>query len=262
VKGLTLNAIKAVEKMIDNKFDSIALNFLGIIPNQVKSKKITFTIKNDSLVSLFARSLGSVEPTKEENDLLKVILNIANGYIESLKERTKARIVNDVDAYIKDQKGKDISLKDIREIMSTEMGKAKNHFKMIANNESNKCINYGMAMRISKMAERSGQEDPTIFFRVTIDDVTGPEEFVLHLLPDKITPRVWKLSEVKNGYHKRGDPNPNYSGLHVNCRCKISYLAPDFGFDKNGKVTFKGIGYDEFESQRAEYGLPRDTKEK
>ena len=87
--------------------------------------------------------------------------------------------------------------------------------------------------------------------------LTGSEEFVLHLLPDKKTPRLWKLSEIGHEYHKKGDPNPKLPGLHPNCRCKLTYLAQGFGFDKDGKVTWKGVDHDELEFQRKEYGKPR-----
>ena len=105
--------------------------------------------------------------------------------------------------------------------------------------------------------EEKKEKDPTVFFIVTIDDVTGPEEFVLHLLPDGKTPRVWKLSEIGSAYHKVGDSNPKFPGLHPNCRCKLTYLAAGWGFDDAGYIKFIGLDHDEFKAQREEYGLPR-----
>jgi hypothetical protein len=98
-----------------------------------------------------------------------------------------------------------------------------------------------------------------VFFIVTIDDVTGSEEFALHLLPDRKTPRLWKLSEIGHEYHKKGDNNPKLAGLHPNCRCKLTYLANGFGFDEDGKVTYKSSEYNALEEQRKEFGLPRST---
>jgi hypothetical protein len=118
----------------------------------------------------------------------------------------------------------------------------------------------GTAMQISKVGAANGEEDPTVFFIVTIDDVTGSEEFVLHLLPDRKTPRVWKLSEIGNEYHKKGDSNPKFAGLHPNCRCKLTYLAKGYGFNADGKVTYIGKDHDEFAIQREQYGLPREEE--
>ena len=95
-----------------------------------------------------------------------------------------------------------------------------------------------------------------VFFSVIIDDVTGKEEFKLHLLPDRKTPRVWFLSEIGAEYHKKGDSNPKLAGLHPNCRCKLTYLAPGWGFTKDGKVTYIGPDHDEISKQREEYGKP------
>ena len=92
---------------------------------------------------------------------------------------------------------------------------------------------------------------------MTVDDVTGPEEFVLHLLKDRKTPRLWKLSEVGSDYHKKGDSEPKFAGLHPNCRCKLTYLAKGFGFDAAGEVKYIAPDHDEFKVQRKEYGKPR-----
>jgi len=130
---------------------------------------------------------------------------------------------------------------------------------MIANSESNKTANVGTALQISKVGESNGEDDPTVFFIVTVDDVTGPEEFVLHLLKDRKTPRLWKLSEIGHEYHKKGDNNPKMAGLHPNCRCKLTYMARGFGFDDDGNVTYKSSDYDALKEQRKEFGLPRST---
>lgn len=245
--------------MVSERFDKISLDFLGLVPKINKNKKIIFSTQKNSLISLFLQALGTRDPNKEEEDTLKVLLRIANGYVDALKERTQARITNNINSYVMDQnsKGKPISLGKTKNIFREEMDKAGKHFKLIANSESNKAANVGTALQISKVGESNGEEDPTVFFIVTVDDVTGPEEFVLHLLPDRKTPRLWKLSEIGSTYHKKGEPNPKLSGLHPNCRCKITYLAKGFGFDEDGKVTWKGLDWDEFAYQREKYGKPR-----
>ena len=230
-----------------------------MVPKLTKEKRIVFSTAKNSLTSLFLQALGSRDPNKPEEDTLKVILRIASGYTDALRDRTTARVIQSIDGYVREQtlKEKPVKADKVREMVETEMGKAKNHFKLIANTESNKAANTGTALQIQKIGDQKGEKDPVCFFIVTRDDVTGSEEFVLHLLKDKMTPRLWKLSEIGSGYHKKGEKNPKLAGLHPNCRCKLTYLAKGFGFDHKGEVKYIGPDHDEFKIQRKEYGLPR-----
>lgn len=71
----------------------------------------------------------------------------------------------------------------------------------------------------------------------------------LHMLPDGNTPKVWKMSELSMGWHKRGDDKPSCNGEHPFCRCSITQLPPGWGF-KNGFISFIGLEHDEWKSQR------------
>lgn len=259
MKGLPIKAFEAIERMIKNRFDLISMRFLGIIPEKKKTKQIIFSATKDNLISLFLQALGTKKPNSIEEQTLKTMIRVASGYLDALRDRSTAKIMHDIDSHVMTQslKNKSVSINQIDKIVSKEMGKAGNHIKMIVNAESNKAANTGTALQISKLSEKRGEGDPTVFFIVTVDDVTGPEEFILHLLPDRKTPRLWKLSEIGAEYHKVGDPNPKLAGLHPNCRCKLTYLAPNWGFDSNGKIKFIGLDHDEFKKQREKHGLPR-----
>ena len=259
MSALTLKAIRSIERLVDDHFDKISMEFLGIIPKMTQQKRIIFSTAQNSLVSLYSEALGNTNPNKNEENILKVMLRISNGYIDSLRDRTKSNIIEKINGYILDQEAKKetISLNKAKEMFRDEMEKAKKHFKLIANTESNKVTNTGTALQIAKIGKANNEEDPTVFFIVTIDDVTGSEEFVLHLLPDKKTPRVWKLSEISHEYHKKGDPTPSLAGLHPMCRCKISYLANGYGFNEEGKVVWKSENWNELQYQREKYGKPR-----
>jgi hypothetical protein len=69
-------------------------------------------------------------------------------------------------------------------------------------------------------------------------------------MPDKVTPRLFKLSELSAGYYKRGDTVPSILGQHPHCRCTIFYVPKDYGFDKKGHITFIGSGHNELDKQR------------
>lgn len=239
------------------------MNLLGIIPKTDNKKRIIFTSSKNNLMSLFLDALGSKTPNKDEEQVLRNHLRVAAGYVDALKERTQSRIINQSNAYAQEQqlKKENVKLGKIKTILVSEIDKAQNHMKLIANAESQKIANTGTALQIQKVAASNGVEDPVVFFNVTIDDVTGPYEFILHLLPDRKTPRLWKLSEVISDYYSNGGQYPSLCGLHVNCRCKLTYLPNSFGFDDGGFIKWKGNGHDEFQSQREKHGLP-DVPEK
>ena len=260
MKGLSLKGFEAIEEMIKNRFDSIAMQFLGLIPGKSKTKQIVFsTVPESSMISLFLKALGTQAPNKVEEQTLKTMLRVSNGYLDALRDRTAAKIMHEIESQAINASLKHVtaSTKKINGIINKEMGRAGSNLKLIVNSESNKAANTGTALQISKLSAEKGEDDPTVFFIVTIDDVTGPEEFQLHLLPDRKTPRLWKLSEIGAEYHKVGDPNPKLPGLHPNCRCKLTYLAKGWGFSSEGKVKFISLEHDEFKRQRAEYGRPR-----
>ena len=72
----------------------------------------------------------------------------------------------------------------------------------------------------------------------------------LHMMPDGVTPKVWKLSDVGSGYHKKGQSQPKVGGLHPHCRCMLTHLLSGYGFDASGRVTYIAAGHDEYENQR------------
>ena len=240
MRGLSFSALKKIAKLIDNHFDSIALDFLGLIPKS-KGSRIFFDAEPNSLVSLFLEALDTKSPTKTEEDTLKSILMIADGYVDALKERTKAQVLQDINAYVNDQKRqkKPINLTKVNKIFTEKIDKAKVHFEMIAGQESYKTKNVATALKFTRIGESLGEDDPTVFFVITRDEKTGPYEFILHTLPDKVTPRLWKLSEIQSSYYKPGDQYPSFSGLHPNCF--VGNSGVNIFCENKGYVNIKDI---------------------
>ena len=257
--GLNKKILDFIENVIGSQFDEFLVDFLGIIPKFDNKKKIILTSKKDSLTSLFINALGQKEPNKNEEEVLKTQLRVAAGYVDALKVRTQTRAMQAINAHAQEQEFKKESIRPsvVRNLVFKEMAAAQNHVKLIANTESTKCVNTGTALQIVKVAESNEDEKPVVFFNVVVDDVTGPEEFILHLLPDKKTPRLWYLSEIGAEYHKKGDSNPKLPGLHPNCRCKITYLPKGFGFNETGGIAWKKLDHDEITIQREKFPLPR-----
>lgn len=262
MKGLSIKAVQSIERLIKLKFDSLSTKFLGLIPRTDKDKNIVFSVSKQNVISLFLQSLGSKTPNRNEEQILKVLLRIASNYIDALRDRTVARVVQDIDSYVKNQNMKDrgVSGKRIKDIVNENMGKAKSHFNLIVEAEANKAANTGTTLQIAKIAEEKGEKDPTVFFIGAMDNKTCKWCKALFFLEDLKTPRLWKLSELNNGYYQPGDKYPTTLGLHPFCRHRITYLAKGWGFNANGNVTYMSLDYDEFKAQRSKYGLPNVPK--
>lgn len=119
----------------------------------------------------------------------------------------------------------------------------------IVESESTKLRNLGTMMDISRVAADLGDDDPTVFFIMVRDGATCKECVRLHTI-DGGAPRLWKFSELKQGYHKRGEDMPSAFGLHPHCRCTLTYLSKGFGFDKTGRLKYISENHDELSTQR------------
>lgn len=251
--GLSSSGKEAINKVVEDVFDTIALQFIGDIPRLKHKKLLIFnTQRNYGLANLFVEAMSNKSPNIIEQDALKSLLESSYGYIESLKSKTRSNITERVDGLVKESKarGDKATQAEIESVIQEEMTKAKAHMKAIAESESTKVRNVGSAMEISRVAASNGDSDPTVFFVVVKDGATCNECKRLHLNDDG-TPRVWKFSQLKQGYHKRGEDVPSAFGLHPHCRCTLTYLSAGFGFDKSGRVTFKTKGHDEHSKQNS-----------
>jgi len=257
MRGLSLKSITKIEKIIQDKFDKISIRLLGIIPKSNR-KRIIFSATKNNLISLFLQSLGTRNPNRIEERTLKIILGIAGGYVDALKKKTTSNLINQLNAYVNDsiKRNSSISNTKIKNIINEEIKKTTNHLKLITSAESNKAVNFGTALKIKKISKEKGEDDPIVFFVVTIDERNDPETYRLHLLPDRLTPRVYKLSELGTGYHKKGDLWPKIGGTNPNCRCFLTLLMPGWSF-KNGRIAYKSPNWNEFQHQRKKYGLPK-----
>jgi hypothetical protein len=251
VYGISSGGKEAISRIVEDLFDKIAVQFLGSVPKLSHKKTIFFNVKTGvSLANLFLEAMNNRSPNIFEQDALKSMLDSAYGYIDSLKSKTKSNVVEKVDGLVKEAKAKGLPLSqsEIDAAIKDELRKAKSQMKAIAESESTKFRNVGAMMDITKVAASQGDDDPLVFFVVVKDGATCKECMKLHLHPDG-TPRVWRFSELKQGYHKRGESFPSAFGLHPHCRCTLTYLAKGWGF-KKGHVSYVGHGHDEFARQR------------
>ena len=249
--GISSSGKEAIEVAISKMFDSLAYKFLGNIPKLQNKSPFYGSQSPFSLAHIFVQALDNKEPNHIERDVLRSILSSSYGYIEGLKNKTSSNVTEAVDALVKESKLKNeyVSSAQVADIISAEMDKARSHMKLIAEAETTKTRNMGHTMEILEDAKNEGIEDPTVFFIVVRDGLLCGECKRLHMLDDGITPRVFKMSELSMGYHKRGEDRPSACGEHPHCRCSLSQLMPGWGF-KAGYVSFIGQNYDEYKQQR------------
>jgi len=207
--------IDSISGFVDRLFDDMTVGFLGFNPS---TKRLTSRSK--SLVTLFMAGLGKQTLNDTEKEILKNTLQITYSYIDSIRSHTKARVLDKVSAYVKDaeKSGDQVLITRVREIVGGELAHAGQRMRLAVNTEANKIRNLSTAMKIERMANQRGIEDPNVFWVVTLDEATAERpEKTLHLIPGTSIPRVWKLSEFTSSYWRKGMEVPSIYGGHPHC---------------------------------------------
>ncbi len=249
--SITQDQAKKIKSIIERMFDNSVHDLLGT-DIFGKKKVIMFSQGKPSheIIKLFVEALGNRDPNKIEREALKHIIRTTQTYIESLKNKTISETLNIVNGSI----NKDgVSNQELFAKIKENLDKTAIHLKNIVETQTTTTRNVAKALTITKVGESNGVSDPIVFF---VLNRSGSKVFKHclnnHLLPDQITPRVFKLSEVGHEFLTHADREAgkiSLSGQHVSCKCQISYLPPNFGF-KNGSIAWKGLGYNEIEEQR------------
>jgi LAGLIDADG-like domain len=230
--GISSNGKEALAKIVEEIFDQIALQFIGDIPQLQNKKRLVISSQpNLGLAHLFVQAMKNRTPDTIEQDALKSLLASSYGYIDSLKSKTSSNVTERLDGLAREARLQErrLSKQEIQDVIDEELKKAKSHLLTIAEAESTKLRNLGTMMDITKVAASVGDKDPTILFVVVMDNTTCKECIRLHLMPDGVTPRLWKLSQLQQSYHKRGEDRPSAFGLHPHCFTKNSKLFTSSG---------------------------------
>jgi proteasome lid subunit RPN8/RPN11 len=256
MRGLSSAAKGQIADVVDRMFNSMAVRLVGNLPKFRERKTLTVSATNtDNLASLFVHSMAGRSPSEIEKDLLKGLLESASGFIDSLKSKTQSNIVEQLDGIAREYrlKGQKIPKNTMFGIIEEEMSKAKSHFLKIAEAESTKIRNTGKAVNIARMGRDLGQPDPNVFFQVTNGANACKYCIKNHLLEDKITPRVFKMSEVRQSYlsyEDRKNGAVSLAGSHPHCSCTLSFLPTGFGFIA-GKISYISQDHDEYKAQKS-----------
>lgn len=254
MRGLSSSGKERIKDLIERLFDRVAVKLLGRIPSLRNNKNLFISAEpNMGLAHLFVQSLGNRPPNILEEDVLKGLLASSHGYLEALKHNTQSNVAEQVDGLIRQSiiSGTPVDESRIQNILETEMDKAQNALKIVTEAESTKFRNVGSVMDITRVASERGIEDPNVFFIVVRDKATC-EYCIKNHLHDNGTPKVFKLSEIKQSYLSTSEKKAgevSVCGAHPMCRCTLSYLSPGYGF-KRGKLEYITQGHDEYTFQK------------
>lgn len=255
---LSKNAAKAVRAVVGDIFARAKKRLFGRdITGGVKD--IRFNVitrpadyRSDlSLRAIFdaaARAEGMLPNEKLYASLEKGV----EDYLDAHQQLAEARVLNAVQAYMHDADHGAAAAdpdKVLKSVLQDAFGKTVEDVGKVVDTEATKVRNYSTLDAIGKLNAAVGIDDPTVYFAGPVDGNTCKECLRLFFLPDKITPRVWKVSELKNGYFKRGDSCPCVGGLHPHCRHALCAILSGYGF-VGGVLTYIEPGYDIVEHQR------------
>ena len=248
---LTLAAIKVIEKAVDELFDKAKARYLGPAAIDKRIYLGDFSAPK-SLPGIFmaaAREEGAVP----DKDIIAHLTRNAANYLDAYRSSTKAQVVKDVQAFLQEAAAKGVQT-NVETVLGGKLadtwGKVTNDVKRLIDTEASNARNMGALEGIIGVNTSQGIEDPVVYFVVVRDEHLCDECKRLHLLEDETTPKLWYLSELKHGYHKRKEAFPALGGEHPHCRCTLVTLMPGYGFDEGGMVKYVSPDHDEMEQQR------------
>ncbi len=250
------NFFKEIDLSIDEFYDHMLMVLTG--PNNDKfktnGKSILFSaLSHNEQLSLpglfYASAAQNGRAPLTDNDMVSS-LDIASNYVDSLRSTTKARVRQELNVNV--EKYKDLGSNDFREkienVMEDVFGKLESDFNRIVAAESTKMKNVGASSSIERVARDQHDDNPNVAFLVVHDNKLCNECKRLHTIGGVI-PRVWRLSEMKQSYHKKGEDSPSVSGLHPHCRCQICFIPKGYTFDSSGTMVWKSPGFDVYLEQ-------------
>ncbi len=240
-------AIKLIRAAVDRAFDKAKARVLG--PWSVPKQIAVGYNREWSLPGIFEQA-AKEEGYIPDLQTLKQLLDIAGGYIDATRERTKTRVVHQVTSFLKDAHMSGVKT-DLPTVLGGALQDVMNEsvvsMRRIIESETNNVKNVGILEGAIRVNATQGIKDPIVYFVSVNDESRCSECTRLHTI-DGSTPRLWKLSEVGHGYHTKGDPAPKIGGLHPNCRCTMATLMPGYGFI-GGRVTYITKDHDEYAKQ-------------
>ncbi len=221
-KRILPNSAKAlISDELAKVFERLKIRLLS--PIYKPSIDLKEEVKRDKLLSLPGMYFSSYEQmspeTRPSMDALKKLAKLAEQYIDAQQEKLRARAVEEVERALQDASIKeDYNYeKELGEALYNVFDQAQGATKQVLETELQRVKTIGLQEGTLDLLERQGISDPTVAFLPKMDTYTCEHCKEMYLLPDLITPRVYKLSELKSGNFNKKDPSPHMAPLHPNC---------------------------------------------
>lgn len=251
---LSRGAVKAVHAAVDKLFDRVTARYIGPHAAQRGDTRILVGYRPEMTLQGLYESAAREESTRPAEESVNSLVDIAKGYLDLNREQTKIKAVQAVQSFLRNAESQGVST-DVETVLGGHLSDiwktTTENVKRVLDSEATRARNMGTLEGITKINAVLGIEDPVVYF-VTVRDGERCEECTrVHLMPNKVTPRCFLMSEVDHGYHKRGDDRPSWSGMHPLCRCTPATLAPGYGFDAGGMVSWIERGHNELARQRS-----------
>jgi hypothetical protein len=239
---------------VDDWFDKLKLRYFGPGRWQGHKQIVIQTWHAPELTLPGVLSAASaLEGVRADEGTSETLIKLANGFLDATRERTKAQVLREVTTFLTEAQASGVKT-DVATVLGGKlaevMGKVHTQVDTIIDAETSIAKNTGLMDGITRINAHLGIGDPAVYFIVVHDNLLCKECRRVHLLEDGVTPRLWLLSEVKHGYHTRGEDLPSIGGLHPHCRCTMATLMPGYGFTASGMVTYQAPDWDEFKRQR------------
>lgn len=220
MKRLPYKIIRAVEAKLSTLFDAIKFKFLG----QRGVDKVVHMASNrdESLLGMY--ELASREHMGiPQVAVMESLINTSKNYLDALRLKTSNKVIKDLEEKL--HSSKSITPEILAATLNENLEIVKAEVRRIIETETQAAKNIGTIDGILRSAAAMNIEDPEVMFIPTRDDKTCDECIKVHLGGNG-KPKVFKVSKISAGYHKKGNDLPSLHGIHPNCRCQIVWVKP------------------------------------
>lgn len=243
--------VKNIHLALDRLFDRALVRLLG--PQSLDKRIYGANFKDALSIPGVFRAASYEEYTVPDEGTLFSMMENVKSFIDSHRAATKVKVVRQVDSFLQDalSQGVKTNLKTVLDGKLSEVWKdATNNIRRLVDTEAGNARSAGTLDGIIKVNAAHDIEDPVVFKVIVRDNHVCDTCLRLHLLEDGVTPRLWYLSELGNGYGKKDDERPVVGPQHPSCRCSLVTCLNGFGFNSKGMVEFKGLKYNAIREQR------------
>ncbi len=238
---------KTIVNGIDVLFESLKQRLLGSFYSpKIKIDNLTHD-KLLSLPGLYTSAYLDAAPNNRPTaSTVQALADVAESYINSSAEKTKANAMANVNNALKDAfSNKDFNYeKVLNNALVDVFDQAHGEVKKVVETELHRAKTIGLQEGILDVMQSQGIDDPTVAFLTRKDAFVCKFCKSFFLQPDGVTPRVYKLSELSSGYLNKKSPKPVLPPVHPNCFLHgEGRVYTQKGFKKIRNVSFQDKVY-------------------